>query len=223
MIIKNFKHYSCSMTADGKSIARVYSSILNNETVDITERVINAFYYQENKSNQNALPDDKYIKKLLPFYDQMIKNAVNRLYGSNSIRTDLPQHPQKIIKEFNEKSNNNHFYALKISSLLGYLIPKYWIYMQKLCGIASGRLVYDLYQIPLNSSSTLNYFIFRGNDSLSDDRRFNRFLFGGNVHDKQLLGTKHFIKWANQYVSNNSLDKALDKQWIKLDPAEVKK
>lgn len=223
MIIKNFQHYSCSLTSDGKSIAKVYSSILNNETVDITKRVVNAFIYQENKSDPDDLPKDKYIKKLLPFYDQMIRNAVNRLYGSNSIRTNLPQHPQRVVKEFNEKSHNNHFYAFKISSLLGYLMPKYWLYMQKLCGIASGRLVYDLYQIPLNRSSTLNYFVFRGNNSLSDSRRFNRFLFGGSPHDRQLLGIKHFIKWANRYVAKTPLDKALDKKWIQLDPAEVKK
>ena len=225
MIIKKFERYSCSLKSNGKTktIAKVYNAILDNETVDITQRVINAFYYQENKSNQQALPKDKYIQKLLPFYDQMIENAVNRLYGSNSIRTNLPQHPQKVIKEFNSKSNNNHFYAFKISSLLGYLMPKYWMYMQKLCWIASGRLVYDLYQIPLNSSSTLNYFVFRGNSQLSNKRRFNRFLFGGSVHDQQLLGVKHFIKWANQYVAKFPLNKALKKKWIKLDPAEVKK
>ncbi len=197
MLTKNSstnEHYS--YTIKNKKIVHIYTHILDNEIIDITSKVINAFYHQENHSNELILHDDKITKKLLPFYDEMIKNAVNRMWGSNTMNLDLPKHPQKTIKEFRQHTDINHFYALKIHSLLSYLIPHYWHFMQTSTGIAPSRLAYDLYQIPLNSTSTLNYYVFRGTDRGSDYVP-NQFLFGGDMHDSKFYAIRHFIKWAN--------------------------
>ena len=196
IITKNSSNQHYSYTLTDKKTVHVYTHILDNEIIDVTSKVINAFYYQENKSNDVIIPKDKITQKLLPFYDEMIKNAVNRMWGSNTMGLDLPKNPQKTIKEFKQHTDINHFYALKIHSLLSYLVPKYWAYMQKTTGIAPARLTYDLYQIPLNRSSTLNYYVYRGTNRGSDYVP-NQFLFGGDMHDSKFYAVKHFINWAN--------------------------
>lgn len=198
------QHYSYTLAKDGKTV-HIYTHILDNEILDITKDVINAFKYQENKSNDTLISQDKYSKKLVPFYDEMIKNAVNRMWGSNNMKLDLPNHPEKTIKEFNESTDINHFYALKLHSLLAYLVPRYWKHMQKEVGIAPSRLAYDLYQIPLNSSSTVNYFVFRGTHRGSGYVP-NQFLFGGDMHDSKFFGIKNFVDWANKFLEKHPID-----------------
>ena len=203
------QHYSYTLASNGKTI-HIYTHILDNEIIDITKRVINAFYHQENQSNDNMIPQTKYTHKLLSFYDGMIKNSVNRMWGSNTMKLDLPHNPKKTMKEFEQGTDINHFYAIKLHSLLSYLIPRYWIYMYKSVGIAANRLSYDFYQIKLNS--TLNYYVFRGTHRGSGYVP-NQFLFGGDMHDSKFYGIRHFISWANQYLVKHPVSE-LKKQGI---------
>ena len=198
------QHYSYTLESDGQTV-HIYNHILDNEILDITNQVINAFYYHENQSNDTMIDKNGYTKKLLPFYDNIIKNSVNRMWGSNTMKLDLPRNPQKTIKEFKQGTDINHFYALKLRSLLSYLIPHYWAHMQKSVGIATNRLVYDLYQISLDHSNRLNYYVFRGTHRGSGYVP-NQFLFGGDMHDSKFYGIRHFITWSNQYLEKHPVE-----------------
>lgn len=200
-----------SFKINNNGFIQINKNIFANDIEDITKRVENAFNYTENGSNQSVITKDKITQKLLPFYNDMVKSAVSRMWGNNDLKKDLPHNPQKVISNFNKSTDINHFYAIRIHSLLSYLIPRYWDYMQKTIGIAPGRLAYDLYQIPLNSSSTLNYFIFRGAPSKSYYLP-NQFLFGGDVHDSNFYAVKHFLIWANNYLLNHSAKEVQSKK-----------